>query len=462
MRSLAISFYLLSSASLRVCESDNASAPAAASAAASANANAQLNGNAAARVNARPRIGGTTVAVGTHTVELVLHDSGHAEALVTDASDRVVSEGVKLSLVASAQGGARAEGTLEFSAPRGRFEGRCQGKGDGKLELVSGPVDIALEVAGVAASAKLSEAVIVRGPEFGGHVLVAGAHSVELLARPNGDVLAFVRDRSGAAVKGDAGLALDVKASAKGAASEDVSLKFDAPRACFFGKAKAGVELAPGPLELSLKAGADTSIGRLERMALLAEAAHGGQVVLAGELSAEIVAKGKDVSAFVFDADGKAMADAKLDVRLRVGAAAEQELALRWEPPCLCYRGSLAANLDANLQPIRISIVAGSKAFVGAAASLGALVDARARAAGKLAADAKLDANAAVAGDARANANAKLTVPEVKANVGGVASKAAANINVQAPKVTVKQSADAGTQAGGKAKASAGFHIGTK
>jgi hypothetical protein len=127
-------------------------------------------------------------------------------------------------------------------------------------------------------------------------------------------------------------------------------------------------------------------------VSLLAEARHGGEIVLAGELAAEIAVKGKDVGVFVLDAAGKASADANLDVKVGLGADFARELALRWESPCLCYRGSLAAELDASVQPIRIAIVADGKLAMGAAASLRAVVDARARAAGKVGTDAELGA----------------------------------------------------------------------
>jgi hypothetical protein len=212
-------------------------------------------------------------------------------------------------------------------------------------------------------------------------------------------------------------------------------------------------------------------VGRLERISLMVDASHGGQIVLLDGFSAEIAVKGQEVSAFVFDAEGKASADANLGLKLGFGADFSEDLALRWDAGCLCYKGSLAANVDATLQPIRVSLVAGAQAFVGYAASLKAAADARASVHGKLTADAKLDANAAADLGAKVNADVKAKAPEVKANLGGLGAKAAAGanvnvqapkVNVQAPKVNVNQSATAGTQAGGKAKASAGFSIGTK
>jgi hypothetical protein len=463
MRVLAFSLYLVSSASLRVCDDESSSATGAASAAATAQASAAARATVGA---SGPRIGGSQVTVGSHAVELLVHASGLAEAIVTDAAGQVVSEGVKLSLVAEAKGGEKVAGKLAFSAPRGRFEGRCRGKGKGNVELSAAPIELSLDVGGKVATATLKDAVIVHGPRFGGQMLVAGSYGVEVLARPSGEVFAFVHDRAGAEVKADAGL--DIRANLTGKlGSEEIALRFDPARGCFAGHAKAGAELSSGSLELSLKAGGNAAVGRLARIALLAEATHGGAVVLLGGFSAEIVVKGPDVRLFVVDADGKASADASFDAKVAFGADASEALSLRWDAGCLCYRGSLAANVDLSLQPITVSLVAAGQTFVGAAASLRAAADARLRLQGKLAADAAVDAKAAAGADAKLSADLNAKAPEVKANLGGLGAKVASGVkvDVQAPKVNVqvpKVNATAGTQAGGKAKASAGFQIGTK
>jgi hypothetical protein len=467
MRVLAFSLYLVSSASLKVCESESPPASGAASAAVSAEA---VGATSSKLALSAPRIGGTQIAVGEHSVELLLHASGLAEAIVMDASGKVVSNGVQLSLMADARGGEKAEAKLAFSAPRGRFEGRCQAKGKGSVELVPGPIDLTLEVGGKVMTSKFSDAVLIHGPRLGGNVLVAGGYGIELFARPSGEVLAFVRDRKGVEVNGDAGLDLRAKVKAK-VDSEDIALRFDGARGCFAGRAKAGAELTGGPLELSLRAQGIAAIGGLSRLALLAEASHGGELVLLDGFSAEILVKGRDISVFVLDAAGKASADANLDVKLAFGADASEVLALRWDIGCLCYRGSLAANLDVSLQPLTVSLVAGGQAFVGAAASLRALGDARLRIQGKASAGATLDARAGAVGDAKLNADLKAKAADIKADLGAIGAKAGAGVKVgveapkvqvQTPKVSVKQSASAGAQTGGKAKASAGFQIGTK
>jgi hypothetical protein len=448
MKVLALSLGIALFGSLRVCGSKDAAPSGAASGNAAATIAATGEANVKASAAAAPRFGGSVALVGDHSVELKLHQSGSIEALVTNAAGELAAEGTTLSVNAATEGGGREEAKLEFSKPHGRFHGKCKGK------LAPGRVDIGLDAKGKKANGKLDEAVIVRGPELGGNVLVAGGHSAEVFVRPSGEVLGFVRDRAGADVKGDANLDVKAKVQTSAGATEEVSLVFEPPRGCFAGKAKA--ELAPGPIELGIaaKGAANASLGRMEKVSLLVDATHGGEVLVAGDYSAEIVldGKGKSVLAFVADASGKAVADADLDVKVGFDADAGSSLALKWDPKKLCYRASLSADADFDVKPIRIEFAAAGKAFVGAAASLRAVVDARLKAAAKVDAKADLAANAKLDADAKAklkgSAKADVQAPTVNAKV-----------SVAAPKVKVDEKASAsaktGAKAGGDAKASA-------
>ena len=464
MRLILVPLCLFTAVSTRVCDSeDKGSSGSQAAAEPGAATSGSLAGQVKAAL-AAPRLGGSVVAAGNFSVELLLHKTGLVEALVSDAQSQLVSDGVKLGITAQAKAGAAERIDLAFVPARGRFEGRAKAG----AELAPGNVDVALDVRGKAHAGKLAAAVVVPEPEFGGNVLVAGGYSAELFARPNGEVLAFVRDGASAEVRADTGASFKARASAKGGAHEEIDLAFDAPRACFAGKAKAGVELAPGPIELLVdaKAGAGAGIGRLERIALSVDASHGGQVVVAGDYSVELVAKGAAIEAFVFDASGKAHAAGDLDLKLAVGAGAGSTLALKWHAPSLSYKANAAANVDLEMQPLRLSLVASGKAFMGAVSSLKAAARASAKLDANAKLDAKLDANAKADANAKLAADAKAKVdPKVAANLKAGASKtAAASINVTPPKVNVSanQSATAGAKAGGGAKASAGFSIGTK
>ena len=460
MRLLIVPLCLFAAGSARVCDSED---KAGATGSASASAQGAVAGAGAVKAAlTRPRIGGSMAAAGDYSVELALHEGGRVEALISDVKGALVSAGAKLSALVQAKGGASEEVELAFVPARGRFEGRAKAG----VELAPGPVDLTLDIDGKAHAGKLHAGVVVPRPKLGGHVLAAGDFSAELFARPSGEVRAFVRDSAGAEVKGDAGASFKARCRAKGGASEEIALSFEPARASFAGKAKAGVELEPGPLELvaEAKAGAGAAVGRLESIALEVDASHGGQLIAAGDFTVELVAKGNELSAFVFDASGKAHAAGDLDLKLDVGADAATNLALKWDAPSLSYKASFSGKGDLSLQPIRLALVAAGKAHFGAITSLHAAAKANLNAKAKL--DADLDAKAKLGADAKAklDANAKLD-PKLDAKAKASLEKgASAKVSVTPPKVSVstKQEASAGAKAGGGAKASAGISFGTK
>src|SRR5688572_15071685 len=87
-------------------------------------------------------------------------------------------------------------------------------------------------------------------PRIGGSVAAAGDYSVELGLHEGGRVEALISDVKGALVS--AGVKLSALVQAKGGASEKVELAFVPARGRFEGRAKAGVELAPGPVDVTL------------------------------------------------------------------------------------------------------------------------------------------------------------------------------------------------------------------
>ena len=117
MKALLVGLSLFSAGSLRVCSSEESAPKATASAEAAVAASGSV---AAALAPAKARIGGSVVAVGDHSVELLLHQSGSVEALVSNSSGASVSDGIALSLVATAKGQAKENIALDFAAPRAR------------------------------------------------------------------------------------------------------------------------------------------------------------------------------------------------------------------------------------------------------------------------------------------------------------------------------------------------------
>jgi hypothetical protein len=455
MRLAVIPLLLLVAGSAKVCDSED-KAKVGASGSVAAEGSARAGADVDAKVGmAAPRIGGTVASAGELSVELAVHHDGLVEALVSDATGKLVSEGVKLSASLQTKAGAAEKLELGFVPARARFEGRAKAG----VELSPGPVEVSLELAGKKLDCKLNVAALLPEPRIGGHVLAAGAFSAEVLASLTGEVRALVRDSAGAEVTGSSDVKLSATVSTKAGARETIALAFDAPRACFAGKAKAGIELAPGPLEFSVDAKVGGGIGRLEGIGLSVAASHGGQVVAVGDFSVELVAKGPMVSAFVIDANGNAHLGGDLDLKLLVGAGAGSELALKWDAPSASYTGKATTNIDLGLEPLRVALVAGGKAFVGGVASLKAAAQGTAKLNGKLDIGANLEAGTKLDAKAKAAVDAKAKLEQ--------SAKAVTSLKVTPPKVDLnaKKSASASAKAGGgkaEAKASAGFSFGSK
>jgi hypothetical protein len=395
------------------------------------------------------QIGGQVVAVGEHQVELKLFRDGYAEALIFDAQGKAIAkpETAKLTAHAIAKGDAKKDIALAWQPPMARFA--ADGRAGAELEAKPVDVELAFE-GGKSARGNLEGAVLLVGPELGGTLVVAGEHGIEIVANADGNVDALVHDRAGARIAGDANAKLDVELTGADGKLHAIALAWNEARACFTGKADAGLKLAAGPAKIGLAGKASV---KLPNLALRAKAEHKGRVVVAGDYSVELVADGNTLIAYAFDASAKAHAKGDLDLAARLGSGAFVKLA--WDAPTLSYRAKIDGDFDLNVQPIVVSLKAEGKAFVGAVFK----ADAKA--------NAKLDANA------KADVKAEAKAPEVKAKAG-LASNAKADtkasakanvqapkVNVSAPKVNVTKSASS-SSGGGKAKASAGFSIGVK
>lgn len=452
-------------------EESSESSPEAPGAAADSTAKAEVQAAGSATANASvalPRIGGDVVLVGDTSVELLVHRAGLVQAVVTGPKG-VVTDGVKLAATLSARGGARETVSLAFSPARGHLEGNAKAG----VELGTGPVELALELGERKLEGRMDVAVALEPPALGGHLVVAGPYSAEVLLRPEGSLYALVRDRNGVALS--SGVDLEASVHTKAGATERIALAYDAPRAAFAGSAKAGVALAPGPFALTIKVGGKAFVGGLDRMAFNVAATHGGQVIAVGDYSVELVTKGKQVLAFVFDANGQAVSAADLDLKLNLGARAAAPLQLKWDAPSASYQATLGAGVDLSAAPLFVSLSAAGKSFVGAVASLRGAAALSA----KLVADADLSGAASVDGKLKApTVGAKVNLSAPKAAAGATAlvkagatagAKAGANVqitppkvSISAPKVGVSVNKSATTDAKTGASAKGGFSFGTK
>lgn len=310
--------------------------------------------------------------------------------------------------------------------------------------------------AAAAVAARAAAAVVE--PRIGGTVASAGEFSVELVVHASGLVEALVSDAHASLIS--EGVKLSASLRATGGATEKIELAFAAPRARFEGHAKAGVELTTGPADISLEVGGKVHGCRLDVAIALPEPRHGGQVIAAGDFAVELVAKGQEIRAFVVDAAGKAHVAGDLKLKLDAGLRGDTAVDLKWDAPSLSYVGTAAASANLKLQPIRVSLNAAGKAFVGAVASLDAeaKADANANLRAKLDTDvgAKVDTNGKVGAGARGKVDAA-----AKANLSKAAS---GSVKLTPPKVDVSAGAKAetGAKAGAGAKAGGGAKAGIK
>lgn len=473
MRSCRILLSILSAAALATAcakqETTNEGAPSAEPASrAAAPANAEAAATAAARADVvlgQPRIGGSLARVGDYGVEVVMHRAGLVEAMVTDSQSAELSTGVKLALTGGLRGGSRESIALAFSPARSRFTGEARAG----VELASGPLDVLLEVGGKKAEGRLEFAPALEAPRLGGHVLALGTYGAEVLLNRAGTVHAFLVDAAGADVQGGVTLQATVRSLAGG--SEHVALTFEPALASFTGRAKAGVELAPGPLTLTLEASGKQLVGALASAAFHVDAAHGGHVLALGSYAVELVGSGETARAFVFDASGKAVGGADIGLELGIGLEGARKLAFAWDAPSASYR--LQGDADIAAAPLMLTLTAAGKSFIGGVASL--------KTAGQLSSKraAHLSGSATAAGALRGRApEVDIRAPRVAAGAGvKAAADAAANarlsakaavtppkVSLQAPKVgvSVNKSATSGAKAGNAAKASGSFSFGTK
>ncbi len=428
-----------------------------------------------------PRLGGSLMVLGEHQLELAIHQSGLVEALLFDKEGKLALEPESKDLEVQLKTGGDAEPKvqLKWDPIKARFIGHA----DTKAALVPKPVRVTakLEAGAKPTTGTLTEYALLPEPRFGGTMMATGDYQTELIARPDGQLQAFLTDAEGAAVQGDA--KADLEASLGAEADEKVRLEWSPAHACFVGKVGHQAKLAKTPIRVALKANGKTHVGGLAGLTVTADAKHDGAMLVVGEFPVELSTQGEFLEAHVLDASGKASADADLGLRVLVGAHGQKGLTLEWNAPCACYRAKLDAGLHLGVSPIRVELSRQGRLYSGAALSLRAASEANLKAQGRLAAKAELGAEApALEGKAQLTPGAKANLgaaanAKAKAKAAGQAAAsananakgkldAAAAVRIPAPKVNVKKSvsASAGSNKNGSAKAGVGasFSLGTK
>jgi len=200
-----------------------------------------------------PELGGEVVVAGDYGVELVADSKGSVEALVHTAAGAEL-EGVanlKLEAQLPTVGGELHAVALTWDAPKARFRGKVGADADLALN------GAALVVLDGAIRAQFPRFALHGEAKHGGHVLVAGDYSLEVVTATGGSIELHVTGPSGKAhVGGDLDIALYLGTSR-------LKLKWDAPSFSYRAQALGNVDLALQPIRVAIQAGGKVHVGAL-------------------------------------------------------------------------------------------------------------------------------------------------------------------------------------------------------
>lgn len=197
--------------------------------------------------------------------------------------------------------------------------------------------------------------------QLGGATMVAGNNLVvEVLPNASGDVQGLVYDAEGNVVQN---AKLTVTAKGADGSSKPVELEWNAEAEVYVGTvAEADTEaevLATGPMEVSVEVeGEDEpATGEAEVVAVARTPVYGGDVFVAGDLSAEMVAlPSGDIQLIAYGPDGLltgAAADLKVEVPDAEGEGHEVDLV--WNADASAYLGSVEEGVTLDTGAITFS-----------------------------------------------------------------------------------------------------------
>lgn len=410
-----------------------------------------------------PRIGGAVVATGEYAIEVAAHADGAIDAVVMTAAGEPVAHGdvSALEVTAQVEGQGRQAVALGWDAPRGRFRGTAQAG----ARLASGPLDVAHSIRGEQQKGHLELAVVLPRPNFGGHMMVVGSHSAEVVPKVDGEIEVHIRNAAGALVDGNAGLEWKLQVRGKGGAMHPVALRWDAPSASFEGRLEGDAQLGAGPIELAAIAGEAQSLGRFETAALIAPPSFGGTVIAAGDYSIEVVPRASgELEAVVRNAAGAAV-EGGVELKAHVQAGGElRPVELAWDPARLRFAGKLAGDFELEPGPIDISVVANGRLHQGAIVAAAVLpsleVDADAQLAGEAKAGVAAKAKAKTGAKAKLAARLKAEAAAAKKARADAKAALAAKSGASAKLKVKKPTASGSATASGAAKQQAGAKVG--
>lgn len=289
--------------------------------------------------------------------------AGRVEAIVSESERSQLGNGVELVATFAGANGASERLRLLFDASQARFIAQARPG----VAIESGMVKLELTVNGKSAQGELF-VVSIAEPSLGGYSLALGTLSAEIVVKASGDVLALVRDERRVAIA-DQSLQLGVRVRGADAKGLDLTLAWNAERQLFTGHAQRPVSF--GYLEVELRRAGGVAHGRRAEIALQPEPAHDGRLLAAGLYTAEIVQRERALCAYVYNAFGKAYPASHLKLMAALGPPERYGVSpLAWNAKESCYCATLAPGFDAVRMPLRVSLTAGERTFLGAAPAL--------------------------------------------------------------------------------------------
>lgn len=310
------------------------------------------------------KLGGTLIDVSSFFVEVLLREGGELEALVLDSEGEPVTKGATLTISVDGSDAAVHPVAMAYDAELGAFAGELEGD----LDIVAGPVEVAVAAGGVTGTRQLEHLAVAPAPTHGGAVLVAGPVAAEVVIEPEGTVHAYFVHASGAPRGAWTGKSKVVVLGVDGA-RHPCALRWNAASRHHVGCADGGVRVASGPVELIVERGRAAHVGGIERLAPLRDPSHGGQVAVAGAYTVEVVSDARDhLDAYVVDEAGLPITD-RLLFTARVGAEL-RPVTMLWNAEAGCYRGELDPEVAVSAHPVEVALVGRGRRHLG-----GVLVD---------------------------------------------------------------------------------------
>lgn len=195
---------------------------------------------------------------------------------------------------------------------------------------------------------------------FGGALIAASEHFVEVLPFTGGAIQASVLDSQGQPVVGAAGMQLAVRVQGADEQMHPATLAWSDDSGTWVGSVGGDVEVVTGPVEVTLAHAGVSSRGRLEAVAVAPRPSHGGTVIVAGQTAAEITADADgNVQAYFVDGRGAPLAAAIAgDVTVNVQGADQQPhgIHMTWSPETQAYVGSAAEITMAQAGPMELTV----------------------------------------------------------------------------------------------------------